>query len=141
MISRKGIFAADNPEEFGKRPVARYVIFLTDGDMEPSSTSGSAYGVERLDRKVMGGAYNAAVSDGKNTELSRRHDRRFVMACNLAKQSGASIWTIAFGLSVPQTLEDCASSEDQVSTSANSADLIAKFKEIGKNIGALRLSQ
>ena len=63
------------------------------------------------------------------------------MACNAAKNRRPSIWTIAFGLSAPQPLKDCASNDDQWSTSANSTDLIAKFKEIGKNIGALRLSK
>ena len=141
FISRNGIFDADNPAVYNDRPVNRYVIYLTDGILEPESEAGAAYGVERLDRRIVGGTYNASVSDGNGSDLEKRHTVRFLMACNAAKQGGAAIWTIAFGLSVPTSLRNCASSSDQVSTSANSADLIAKFKEIGKNIGALRLAK
>lgn len=141
FISRNGIFSADNPSVFNDRPVNRYVIFMTDGILEPSSTGYYSYGVERLDQRIMGGAYNTSVSGGNGSNLEKRHSKRFVMACNAAKQQGTSIWTIAFGLSAPQALKDCASNEDQWSTSANKDELIAKFKEIGKNIGALRLSK
>lgn len=141
FISRGGIFAADNPSVYNDRPVNRYVIFMTDGILEPSSTGYYSYGVEKLDRRIMGGTYNTSVSDGNGSNLEKRHSKRFVMACNAAKEQKTSIWTIAFGLSAPQALKDCASNDDQWATSANSTDLIAKFKEIGKNIGALRLSK
>ncbi len=141
FVSRNGIFAGDNPSVYNDRPVNRYVIFMTDGILEPESEGYYSYGVERLDRRVVGGTYNNAVTDGNGSDLEKRHSKRFVMACNAAKEQKTSIWTIAFGLSAPQPLKDCASNDDQWSTSANSTDLIAKFKEIGKNIGALRLSK
>lgn len=141
FVSRNGIFAGDNPSVYNDRPVNRYVIFMTDGILEPESEGYYSYGVERLDRRIVGGTYNNAVTDGNGSDLEKRHSKRFVMACNAAKEQKTSIWTIAFGLSAPQPLKDCASNDDQWSTSANSADLIAKFKEIGKNIGALRLSK
>lgn len=141
FISRNGIFAADNPSTYNDRPVNRYVIFLTDGIMEPGAYNGSAYGVEYLDQKVNGGSYRTVVSDGSGSDLAARHNTRFLMACNVAREGGAQIWAIAFGLTAPDSLYDCAGNDDQVATSSNSADLIAKFKEIGKNIGALRLSK
>ena len=141
FVSRNGIFSGDNPSVYNDRPVNRYVIFMTDGILEPESEGYYSYGVERLDRRVVGGTYNNSVSDGNGSDLEKRHSKRFVMACNAAKEQKTSIWTIAFGLSAPQPLKDCASNDDQWSTSANSTDLIAKFKEIGKNIGALRLSK
>ena len=141
FVSRNGIFAGDNPSVYNDRPVNRYVIFMTDGILEPESEGYYSYGVERLDRRIVGGTYNNAVTDGNGSDLEKRHSKRFVMACNAAKEQKTSIWTIAFGLSAPQPLKDCASNDDQWSTSANSTDLIAKFKEIGKNIGALRLSK
>ena len=141
FISRGGIFAGDNPSIYNDRPVNRYVIYMTDGLMDPDPPSYVAYGVETYDRRVIGGTYGTSVDDSSGSELEKRHTVRFQMACNAAKQGGASIWTIAFGVSAPQSLKDCASSSDQWSTSANSTDLIAKFKEIGKNIGALRLSK
>lgn len=141
FISRGGIFAADNPTVYNDRPVNRYVIYMTDGQMDPDPPSYVAYGVETYDRRVLGGTYGTNVDDSSGSELEKRHTVRFQMACNAAKQGGASIWTIAFGVSAPQSLKDCASSNDQWATSANSTELIAKFKEIGKNIGALRLSK
>lgn len=141
FVSRGGIFAADNPSVFNDRPVNRYVIFMTDGILEPDSEGYYSYGVERLDRRIVGGTYNSSVTDGNGSNLEKRHSKRFVMACNAAKEQKTSIWTIAFGLSAPQPLKDCASNDDQWSTSANKDELIAKFKEIGKNIGALRLSK
>jgi Flp pilus assembly protein TadG len=141
FISRAGIFASDNPSVFNDRPVNRYVIFMTDGILEPSSTGYYSYGVERLDQRIKGGAYNTSVSDGNGSDLEKRHTVRWLMACNAAKQGGASIWSIGFGNSIPSSLGSCASNSDQVAVSKNSDELIAKFKEIGKNIGALRLSK
>lgn len=141
FISRGGIFGADNPLTFNSRKTNRYVIFLTDGDLAPSPDNGAAYGVEYLDRRVAGGTYNTSLSGGNGSDLEQRHTVRFLMACNAAKQGGASIYTIAFGLSIPSSLQECASSPDQASVTDDGTELDAKFKEIGRNIGALRLKQ
>lgn len=141
FISRGGIFASDNPTIYNDRPVNRYVIFMTDGILEPQSTANGPYGIEYLDRHIEGGTYGNYIPSGNGSDLEKRHTNRFLMACNAAKQGGASIWTIAFGLSAPDSLKECASNSDQWATSENRDALIAKFKEIGKNIGRLRLSQ
>lgn len=141
FISSGGIFGSDNPTSFNDRPVNRFIIYMTDGILEPNSTSTAAYGMETWDRRIVGGSYGTSVPDGNNTDLEDRHSIRFVMACNAAKSLGVSVWTIAFGLNATPELHACASNSDQVATSANSAELIAKFKEIGKNIGALRLAK
>jgi Flp pilus assembly protein TadG len=143
FISRGGIFAADNPTVYNDRPVNRYVIFMTDGDLAPNSDHYVAYGVEYLDRRVMGGSYGSSVSSGNGSNLEKRHTVRFQMACNAAKQGGSSIWAIAFSNDVTSLgpLQNCASNPDQFALSTDSTQLIAKFKEIGKNIGALRLSK
>lgn len=145
FISRGGIFASDNPSVYNDRPVNRYVIFMTDGDLAPNSDYYNAYGVEYLDRRVMGGTYGQSVSSGNGSNLEKRHTVRFHMACNAAKQGGASVWSIGFSdpddISSIDPIKKCASSDDQFALSTNSTDLIAKFKEIGKNIGALRLSK
>lgn len=141
MISRGGVFGGDNPTVHNSRPVNRYVIFMTDGKADPSDTNLSMYGIEYLANRVKNGGYGVNVADGTSSDLAKRHLRRFVMACNQAKSGGASIWTIAFGTSMTTELTQCASSSDQTATSANSTQLINKFKEIGKNIGTLRLSQ
>jgi hypothetical protein len=136
FISSGGIFGADNPSEWGspvKRPVNRYIIFMTDGIMDtgPLYTS---YGLEQRDERVTG-------NYSSESDQTARHRTRFLMACNAAKQKGVSIWSIVFASATENTLSACASNSDQYALSKDKAALIAKFKEIGKNIGALRLSK
>jgi hypothetical protein len=66
---------------------------------------------------------------------------RFKLVCNAARGMGFSIWVIAFGTALTQEMTDCASNPNQASTASDSATLIARFREIGSNIGALRLTQ
>ncbi|MGQ0588724.1 MAG: pilus assembly protein [Sphingosinicella sp.] len=132
MISNAGIFA-DSTDTFAGMPVSRHIIFMTDGQLEPSSTVYSAYGIEVNDQRITG-------SSSASGQLTR-HMQRFKMACNAARSQGASIWVIAFGTTLSQEMIECASNPNQASTSANRDALIARFREIGSNIGALRLTQ
>ena len=70
-----------------------------------------------------------------------RHLQRFRMICNAAKSMNMSIWVIALGTTLSQDMIDCASNANQASTSADRASLIARFQQIGAQIGALRLTQ
>jgi Flp pilus assembly protein TadG len=132
LISSGGIFA-DSADTFNGMPVTRHVIFMTDGDMQPTTTSYSAYGIEGIEKRVLGTA--------SSTELIARHNQRFKMVCNEVKGLNTSIWVIAFGTALTPELSECASNANQASTIANRNALIAKFTEIGNNIGALRLTQ
>jgi hypothetical protein len=129
FLSPDGIFGPDNPATYGNMPVSRYIIFLTDGQMAPNPDSYTAYGVEYMDQRVTGTAY------------ATNHVQRLKMICNAAKSKGISIWVIAFATALDSSLSECASSASQASTSNSQSDLINKFTEIGKNIGALRLTQ
>jgi len=132
LASNAGIFA-DSVDTFNGMPVTRHIIFMTDGDMNPTTPSYSAYGVEGMQKRVLG---TAATS-----ELEARHNQRFKMVCNAAKGMNISIWVIAFGTALTPEESECASNANQASTIANRTALIAKFTEIGNNIGALRLTQ
>jgi hypothetical protein len=134
MLSQNGIFAVDNPKTYGNMPVSRQVIYMTDGIIDTGSTLYSTYGEEYWDKRVTGGYTTDADSDA-------RHDQRFKMMCAATKQMGVSIWVIAFASTLSSSLSECASSSGQASVSADSASLTAKFVEIGKSIGALRLTQ
>ena len=48
---------------------------------------------------------------------------------------------LVFATTLDASLTNCASTPSQASTSSNQAALMARFVEIGKNIGALRLTQ
>jgi len=133
MVSNGGVFG-DSPTSFGGLPVNRYVIFLTDGQLAPNSTIYGLYGVEAYDRRVGGGtALNT-------TDLNATHQRRFDMMCNRVKTMNVSIWMIVFDSALSTSMTNCASSPEQASVSANQAQLIAKFKQIAKSIGALRIT-
>ncbi|KTW08141.1 hypothetical protein NS258_16275 [Sphingomonas sanguinis] len=135
--SSGGIFGSNNPETYNMMPVKKYIIFMTDGLFDTGYASlYSSYGVERLDARVTpGGQYS-----DQNDQLAR-HKQRFNLLCSRAKSMGYSIWVIGFATTLDSSLTNCASTPSQASTSSNQAELMARFIEIGKNIGALRLTQ
>jgi len=133
MISSGGVFG-DSPTTYGGLPVNRYIIFMTDGQLAPNTAIYGLYGVEQFDRRVGGGTTLNA------TNLSLTHQRRFNMMCNRVKTMNVSVWMVVFDSSLSSDMTNCASSPDQASVSANKADLIAKFKQIAKSIGALRIT-
>lgn len=135
--SAGGIFGSNNPATYNNMPVKKYIIFMTDGLFDTGySTLYSGYGVEQLDARVTPGG-----SSSNETDQLARHKQRFNLLCSKAKTMGYSVWVIGFATTLDTSLTTCASTTSQASTSANSAALLAKFVEIGKNIGALRLTQ
>jgi len=134
MISNAGIFA-DSPDTFASMPVARHVIFMSDGQMDTDRTLYGMYGIESLDQRISG------MSSPSESELNGRHMRRFRLMCEATKSLGASIWVIAFGTALSADMQACASNVNQASTIGSRDALIARFREIGSNIGALRLTQ
>jgi Flp pilus assembly protein TadG len=131
MISPAGIFP-DSPATYNGMPTNKFVIFMTDGLLDTGPTLYSAYGVEKFDQRVTGGDL---------TTQDARHQQRFNLMCGAIKNRGVSIWVVAFASSLDTNLTNCASNAGQASTSSNSADLTTKFVEIGKSIGAMRLTQ
>ena len=93
------------------------------------------YGIESHDQRISG------MSAPSETELNSRHMRRFRMMCNAVKGLNASVWVIAFGTTLSAEMLECASNANQASTIGSRDALIARFREIGSNIGALRLTQ
>lgn len=134
MVSPTGIFSATNPTTYGGYGVDRYLVFMTDGELNTNSTNYGLYGIEYLDRRVTGGYTDY---DDQNA----RHAKRFEIACQEAKSKVNSVWVIVFTASMSTELSNCASSPSQAATVTTSAALISKFEEIGRNIGALRLTQ
>lgn len=139
MISNAGVFA-DSPDTYNGIPVTRHIIFMTDGIMQTSPFTYSSYGVEYNDHRVV--PSNVTINTNSYpTSEDVRHLQRFKMICNAVKGKNVSIWVIAFGASLTPELTECASNSNQAATAANRDALIAKFTEIGNNIGALRLTQ
>lgn len=142
MISPRGIFAADNPSVFNGMPVNRFIIFMTDGLTDTGPTLYGSYGIEQYDKRITGG-YTGS------TDMDTRHIQRFRMACEAAKamrdengnQTRTDIWVIAFAQALDSALTDCASNPGQAKTVEDRDNLIQQFTNIGKTIGALRLTQ
>ena len=132
MISNGGIFA-DSVDTFNSMPVSRHIIFMTDGQLFPQCSTYSAYAMEQNDYRVTGASTCPNQYD--------RHMQRFRMVCNAAKSMNISIWVIAFGTTLSPEMTECASNANQASTAADRATLIARFQQIGSQIGALRLTQ
>jgi hypothetical protein len=143
LLSNQGIFAADNPDTFNGMPVSRHIIFMTDGDMDAANSVLTFQGVEASEHRV-GGSPTPSDDDRyltSPTSMESRHVQRMRMICNAAKAMGYSIWVIAFGTTLQPHLSECASNANQASVASNRDELIARFRQIGANIGALRLTQ
>ncbi|MEP2180696.1 MAG: Tad domain-containing protein [Marinomonas sp.] len=132
MASPQGIFQ-DNVNEAPANggDVARHIIFMSDGEMQPYSLLMGAYGIERIDRRV--------TANG-TSQHAERHTERFLTACEVAKSKGIRVWVIAFGTDLTTDLETC-SSDDSAFTAASSAQLNEAFQEIAKDVGELRITQ
>jgi Flp pilus assembly protein TadG len=134
MISSGGIFA-DSPDNFNAMPVSRHIIFMSDGQMDTDRSIYTLYGIEQNDQRISG------MATPSESELNGRHMQRFQMVCNAARGMNVSIWVIAFGTTLSPEMQACATNANQASTVGNRDQLIARFRQIGSNIGALRLTQ
>ena len=138
LLSRSGNWASDNPATFNTYPVNRYVIFMTDGQMDTGSTGYGAYAQETTWRRI--------ASNGNATTSNTNHTARMLITCAAIKNMASTkIYTISFGAGsgLTQDLIDCSSgAEDEYAfEAANASDLNNVFRDIGENIGSLRLAQ
>lgn len=134
LISPTGIFASENATAPNGRPIDRHIIFMTDGDMSPSRTSYTMYGLEKLDNRV------DADESGSSDELKLRHNARFVAACNAARARGITIWVVGFSQSLTPELTACADPGNAF-TSNDTATLRQQFRQIASRIAQLRLER
>jgi hypothetical protein len=135
LLAPSGLWASNNPTSYNGFPVNRHLILFTDGYIEPDLNTYSAYGVERLDKRVTG--------SGNATTQTASHTQRFRMLCNSVKGMNVDVWVVSFGAgsSLTSDLVNCASSPSQAFKADDQAALVAKFTQIGEEIGALRLSR
>lgn len=132
LASPEGIFATNvNETPANGGSVARHLIFMTDGQMQPSYLIQSAYGIEYHDRRV---------TDDGSSEHTSRHRSRFRAVCEAIKAKGIRIWVIAFGTGLTSDLETCAST-DSAYTASDAEELESTFQEIAKDVGELRVVQ
>lgn len=111
--------------------VARHIIFMTDGMMEPNYAIQSTYGIEWHDRRI--------TDDGYSNQAAR-HTARFRALCDAAKAKGFRVWVIAFASSLTTDLNYCASSNSSF-LATNASQLNTAFQDIAKSVGELRVYQ
>ena len=129
LLSREGMFAAQNPETVSGAPVTQHIVFMTDGILFPNRDAYSSYGTDSVASRVEGSG-----------SLFDRHLSRFESACELAKERGIQVWVIALDVTSVDDIRPCASSSGHFYTS-DGTDLEEVFSSIGKKIGSLRLTK
>lgn len=130
MISKDGIFAADNADVAGK-PTNRHLIFLTDGATETLDIAYSAYGIEGLEnrRKPAGVSLNTIV------------ERRFEFACAEVRKRNITVWVVSFGTAMTTPLENCSVDEHHRFLANDADELAQAFATIGASMGDLRITK
>lgn len=131
FISPRGIFRADNETAPNGDAIGRHIVFMTDGRLEPNIDQYGTYGVEWWDRRV---------TTNGSTGVAARHEARFQAACRAARQENITVWVVAFGTNLTQSLTDCAS-PGRAYEANNNAALTSAFQEIAQKIAALRLTK
>lgn len=140
LISPTGLFASENATTPEGETIDRHIIFMTDGLLVPNSSIYGTYGYERLDTRITGSAGTGTAFD--------RHTARFEAICRAARNKKITIWSIGFGVDVPDVMYRCADDDPADPTNAvhtfqanSSQDLADVFKGIAGKIGELRLKK
>jgi Flp pilus assembly protein TadG len=132
ISSPQGIFkdgVNEAPTNGGE--VSRHVIFMSDGQMEPSYSIQSAWGIEYHDQRV---------TDNGTSNDASRHTSRFLALCAAIKAKGIRIWTISFTTGTSADLTTCASPKSAFNAD-DATELNSAFQEIAKQVGELRITQ
>jgi Flp pilus assembly protein TadG len=131
LISPTGLFASENTLAPNGTPINRHIIFMTDGEMAPNPGIYGSQGQEFLMNRV-----------GSNdiTELTARHNRRFLEVCAAAKSRNITVWVVSFGTALTTQLRTCASGDNAYQAN-NSTQLRQQFQSIAQQITRLRLSE
>jgi len=131
LLSADGMFADENSTAPNGRPIARHIIFMTDGDMSANMGNLTFQGYEWISKRVGG---------TDDTTLTARHNNRFLQLCEKAKAKNITVWVVSFGLALNTQMTTCATA-DKAYSAANSTQLNQNFQSIARQISKLRLSQ
>jgi Flp pilus assembly protein TadG len=140
--STRGIFSTNVNEDNDKYPsVSRHIIFMTDGAMQPTTESYSAYGLEKLDHRI-------APSGNDDSAMIAYHNNRFIAACKAAEAEGYTVWMVAFGQTITTKMLECTgnytgvdSDSDRALYASDATALNNAFKYIAGQVADLRINQ
>lgn len=131
LISPTGIFKADTAPWPGRQAPNRYIVFMTDGQMETNQYIYGLYGLENYDQRVTGGSFSSS---------DNYHNARFVAECQAAKNRNITVFVIGFGQTLNSQLTACASPGQAYYASDNAA-LTSAFQKIAQQVAMLRISK
>lgn len=133
LLSPDGMFGDENADSAApnKRPVSRHIVFMTDGEMAPNMGNLSFQGYEWISKRI------GATSD---SELTARHNNRFLQLCEKAKAKNITIWVVGFGVALNTQLTSCATAGKAYQAN-NATQLNDNFQAIARQISKLRLSE
>jgi len=131
LLSPDGIFKNDTAAWAGHNPPNRYIVFLTDGDMETDLYAYTSHGMEQWDKRAAGST---------PSNLTTYHNNRFTTACTIAKDHNITIFVIAYAQTMTTQLQSCAS-PGQAYYASDSTALNTAFSQIAKQVAMLRISK
>ena len=131
LISPNGIFASDTAAWPGRQAPNRFIVFMTDGQMNTNPNIYGLYGMEALDKRASGS------SPSKDTA---NHNARFLAECAAAKARNITVFVVGFGQTLNSQLKTCASPGQAYYASDNAA-LKTAFQKIAQQVAMLRISK
>lgn len=134
LMSPTGIFSNENTTAPNGKPISRHIIYMTDGEMRPDPSVYTAYGLESLDRRIMG-TTTPTLDNTKD-----RHNLRFTAICNQARAKNITMWVVDFATALTSELTGCADPGKALLATTDD-DLNSQFIQIADRISELRLSR
>ncbi len=135
LIAPNGPWGADTAAWPNRLTPNRVIIFLTDGDMAPTNTNYSMYGVEAYDQRV------SNAGNSSSATLVSLHNARFLAMCSAAKARNIDVWTVSIDTAANAQLTACATTSAQALASADGTGLSTAFASIAKRLAMLRLTR
>lgn len=139
LLSPTGILSDENATATNGRPIDRHIVFMTDGAMSANMGNLTFQGYEYLNQNVSGSI------DTSDTNLTARHNNRFVQLCNAARDRNITVWVVALSVNLNTNLTNCATPGKayQTLTKPDGTKVTLKdiFSSIAGQISRLRLSQ
>ena len=126
------------PAAYGTDRLQKIMILMTDGEYNSSYCNGV------ISQDLTPGSGSTSNHINCNATNGNSYTQANTL-CTAIKQKGVVVYTIAFELVNSQNARDlmtnCATDSSHAYTAASEAELIAVFREIGKNVMTFRLSK
>lgn len=135
LISREGLFAAEHAAADAGGAVQRHMIFMVDGQKDTRPFTYSAWGIPAVARRRT--PTNLFPSREMEDDIS---EARLNELCTIARNNkNITLWVIAFGVDLDDSLTACAS-PGRAFEASNADELTQTFANIATQLAELRLT-